>query len=389
MRTHNLKAGAAIPLPNQRQLFDIPEEVVYLNCASLAPQMLSVRAAGAAAMSRAAQPWKIHARDWFAQVEELRSLFAQLIKADAAGVALIPSTSYGLAIAAANVEARPGDRILLIAEDYPSTVYTWRAFAKRTGAEIITVERGEGEGWTEAILQRFDERVRVVSLPNVHWTNGASIDLQQIGQRARAAGAAFIVDASQSLGAMPSEVAAWRPDYLVAVGYKWLLGPFSVGYLYVDRARRDGSPIEENWILREGAEDFARLVDYRDQYQRGARRFDVGERTNFTLTPMAIAALGQLLAWEVERIAATLAKMTASIEGRARALGLKTLAADQRGPHMLGIELPGSSRKEVAARLAEQQIYVGIRGASMRLSPHLYVTESDLDRFFDLLAKVL
>ncbi|RJG12644.1 aminotransferase class V-fold PLP-dependent enzyme [Pseudomonas cavernicola] len=379
----------ALTLPNQRHLFDIPDDVVYLNCASLAPQMLSVRAAGEAAMSRNAQPWKIHAEDWFTQVEELRALFAQVINADAESVALIPATSYGLSVAAANVEAKPHDRILLIADDYPSTVYTWRAFAKRTGAEILTVERAEQESWTDAILKVFDQRVKVVSVPNVHWTNGALIDLKRIGQRAREVGATFIVDASQSLGAMSTDVAELRPDYLVTVGYKWLLGPFSVGYMYIDSARRDGKPIEQNWILRADSENFDGLVDYRDEYQPGARRFDVGERTNFTLTPMAIAALKQLLEWDITRITSTLSKITASIERRADRLGLRTLAAEQRGPHMLGIELPSESLKSVAARLAEQNVYVGIRGASMRVSPHVYITERDLDRFFNLLKNAL
>src|SRR6266545_2945364 len=348
MSEHKIEPEVDLTLPNQRHLFEIPDDVVYLNCASLAPQMLSVRAAGEAAMSRNAQPWKIQARDWFTQVEELRALFAQIIKADAEGVALIPATSYGLSVAAVNVEAKPHDRILLIAEDFPSTVYTWRAFAKQSGAEIVTAERGKGESWTDAILKRFDERVKVVSVPNVHWTNGALIDLKRIGQRAREVGATFVVDATQSLGAMPTDVEELRPDFLVTAGYKWLLGPFSLGYMYV-----------------------------------------VGEQSNLTLTPMAIAALKQLLEWDIARITSTLSKVTASIERRADGLGLRVVAAGQRGPHMLGIEAPGESLQHVAARLEEQNIYVGIRGSSMRISPHLYVTESDLDRFFNLLTTAL
>jgi selenocysteine lyase/cysteine desulfurase len=376
-------------LPNQRHLFDIPEGVAYFNCASLAPQMLPVRAAGEAALSRNARPWEIRAVDWFADVERLRSLFARLIGASPDDIALVPASSYGLAAAAANLDACPDDRVLLIAEDYPSNVYTWRAFARRTGAELLTVERGEGQSWTEAILGRLDERVKVVSVPNVHWTNGALIDLNRVGARARDVGATFVVDASQSLGAMPLDVAALRPDYLVTVGYKWLLGPFSLGYMYVDAARHSGMPIEQNWISRAGSEDFARLIDYPDEYQPGARRFDVGERSNFTLTPMAIAALTRVLEWGVERIAATLSEITARIERHAGGLGLKTLPASERGPHMLGIELPGAALKPAAERLAGSNVHVGIRGSFMRISPHLYVTEADVNRLVDVLAGAL
>lgn len=374
-------------LASQRHLFEIPEDVAYFNCASLAPQLRSVRAAGEGALTRNAQPWRLRSSDWFAEAEELRALFARLIGATADDVALIPATSYGLAVAAANLTARPRERILVIAEDYPSTVYTWRAFVRRTGAEILTVQHEAGQGWTEAILEALDERTKVVSVPNVHWTNGASIDLGLVGQRAREVGAALVVDASQSLGAMPLDVTNVRPDYLVTVGYKWLLGPFSVGYMYVDPARHAGTPIEQNWILRAASDDFARLVDYRDEYQPGARRFDVGQRTNFTLIPMALAALRQVEKWGVASIALTLAAHTARIAQETRRLGLETSSRDQRGPHILGIELPQAALASVTRTLADKGVYVGIRGSNIRISPHVYATRADIDHLIAALGR--
>jgi selenocysteine lyase/cysteine desulfurase len=377
------------PLPNQRHLFEIPDDLVYFNCASQAPQLRAVRAAGEQALARRAAPWTISADDWFVEVEELRALFARLISGDADGVALIPATSYGLAVAAHNVGASEGDRVLLIADDYPSNVYTWRAWARRTGAEILTVERGKGQTWTDAILEALDERVRVVSVPNVRWTDGALIDLPRVRERARDAGALFAIDATQSLGAMPLDVSALRPDYLVATGYKWLLGPFSVAYMFVGEEHRSGWPLEENWINRAGAEDFARLTDFSDEYRPGARRFDVGQRTNFTLTPMAIAALGQLLEWGVENIAASLAVTTSRIEREARQRGLDALSADQRGPHMLGISVPADRRAAIGERLAEANVFVGMRGSAMRVSPHLHATEGDVESLFAALDRAM
>jgi len=366
------------PLPVQRELFDIPDDVAYFNCASLSPQLKAAAEAGAAALARRARPWRIAGADWFGEVEERRALFARLAGVDPEGVALVPATSYGLAVAAANLTARPGQRVLVLAEDYPSNWYTWQRFAGRTGAEVVAVER-DGRSWGEAVVEATDERTVVVAVLAVHWTDGGAVDLAAIGARAREAGAALVMDASQALGAMPLDLAAIRPDYLVSVGYKWLLGPFALGYLYVAEHLRDGVPLEENWISRLGSEDFAALVDYQDRYQPGARRFDVGQRTAFETTPMAVAALRQLLDWEVPRIAATLGQITGRIQREVEALGLPLTSSD-RAPHMLGIGLPDQARARVAGALADAGVFAGVRGSSLRVSPHLWTTDQDIER---------
>ena len=151
------------PLDTQRHLFEIPDDVAYFNVASLAPQLRAVRAAGETALADRSAPWRTASADWFSEVEQLRVLFARVIGGDADGVALIPATSYGLAIAARNATADPGDRVLLIADEYPSTVYTWRAFAAQNGAEVVTVARDEHRSWTDAVLAALDDRVRVIS----------------------------------------------------------------------------------------------------------------------------------------------------------------------------------------------------------------------------------
>jgi selenocysteine lyase/cysteine desulfurase len=373
-------------LPPQRELFDIPDDVAYFNCASLAPQLRASAEAAAIALARRARPWTITSDDWFTGAEERRRLFARLAGLDPEGVALVPATSYGLAVAAANLTASPGQRVLVLAEDYPSNRYTWRRFAGRTGASLVTVERQDGQTWGEAVLQALDERTAVVAVLATHWTDGGSVDLAAVADRAREAGAALVVDASQALGAVPLDLAAIRPDYLVTVGYKWLLGPFGLGYLYVAERHRDGVPLEENWISRLGSEDFGALVDYQDRYQPGARRFDVGQRTHFETTPMAVAALRQLLAWEVPRIAATLGQVTGRIQRAVEAIGLSLTSSD-RVPHMLGIALPAKARAAVAGALAEAGVFAGVRGSSLRVSPHLWTTDQDVERLVDALTK--
>jgi selenocysteine lyase/cysteine desulfurase len=379
-------AAAPQPLGSRREEFDLPPEIAYFNTANLSPLTHRVREAGERALERRARPWTIAAEDWFTDVERLRELFARLIGADAEGVALVPATSYGLAAAARNLALADGSRILVLAGEYPSGVYTWRAAAGRSGAEILTVEREAGQAWTEAILAALDERVALVSVPNVHWTDGSLIDLDAVAARVRALGCRLVVDASQSAGAMPLDLARLRPDFLVSVGYKWLLGPFALSYLYVAPEHRDGESLEQNWIARAGSEDFARLVDYRDDYQPGARRFDMGQRSSFQLVPMAIAALEQLLEWEVPRIAATLAEVHAALAERVAAIGLEPVPAPMRSPHLLGVALSAASRAATPAALAAADCFAAVRGDSLRIAPHLHNTPEELERLVRALA---
>ena len=375
-------------LVDQRHLFDVPEEVAYFNTANLSPLLHRVAAAGQAAIEQRARPWTIKPPDWFSGVEQLRDRAALVLGTDSEGVALIPATSYGLAVAARNLPVPAGARILMLHEEYPSNYYTWRRHAQRNAAELVVVDREPGQSWAEAVLDQLDERVAVVAVPNVHWTDGALVDLGRIAPVARGAGAALVVDASQSLGAIPLELDELQPDVVVAVGYKWLLGPFSVGYLYLAPHLRDGEPLEENWISRAGSDDFAALVDYTDTYLPGARRFDVGQRTNFGLVPMAVAALDQILAWGVPNIAATLQALNDDLVKRITALGLAA-PSGPRAPHILGLPIPRESGDRILEALQHHGVSASVRGSALRLAPHLHTSGSDCDRLLAALTDAL
>jgi selenocysteine lyase/cysteine desulfurase len=369
----------------QRHLFDIPEDVAYLNCAYMSPLAHAVRAAGERGLARKAQPWTIHSPDFFTESEELRARFAALIGAGVDDIAIIPAVSYGIAAAAANVPVTAGQRILMLAEQFPSNVYAWRELAAARGAELTVVARPADGDWTAAVLGALDERVAVAALPNCHWTDGGLVDLVRVGERCRALGAALVVDLTQSLGALPFDAGAVQPDFAVCAAYKWLLGPYSLGFLYVAPGRQGGRPLEHGWIARAGSEDFAGLVLYADDFQPGARRFDVGERSNFILVPMALAALEQITAWQVGRIAATLGTLTAGIAERARALGWQAGPDALRAPHFLGLRSAPGMPRGLAERLARERVYVSMRGDSMRVTPHLWNSDADAARLLRVL----
>jgi selenocysteine lyase/cysteine desulfurase len=374
-------------LENQRQLFEIPEKVAYLNCAYMSPQLRPVREIGERAVTRKSRPWEISPGDFFEEAEKTRALFAWLVGAEAEGVALIPSVSYGIAVAAANVKVEHGESILILEDQFPSNVYAWRELAARKDAKLVTVPRPADHDWTSAMLGHLDENTAVVAVPNCHWTDGSILDLARVSARAREAGAALVVDAIQSLGAHPFDVAEVRPDFLVASAYKWLLGPYGIGFMYVGEEYWDGVPIEHNWINRRGSEDFSGLVDYQEVFQPGARRYDVGERSNFVLLPMANEALRQILDWGVENVSETIGRLTDLIEEKAKKLGIEAIPAKRRARHMVGLKLGSAAPEDLATRLAEERIFVSVRGETVRVSPHLYNTAEDVDRLFAVLAE--
>lgn len=252
---------SAEPLPPQRAAFGIPADVCFLNCAYMSPQLEAVRVRGQAAVALKAQPWALTDAHWFGQVEEARRSFGALIGADADDVALVPSASYGIGTAARNCKLSRGQSLVVLQDMFPSGLYPWMRHVEEAGAVVRTVRRPVEHDWTPAILDAVDDRCGVVAVPQVHWTDGARIDLVRVGERARAVGAQLVLDLSQSAGADPIDVAAVDPDWLCAPTYKWLLGPYSAGFLYVAPRNQRGIPLEENWIARAGSEDFSTLVD--------------------------------------------------------------------------------------------------------------------------------
>ena len=367
-------------IPCQRDLFDIPDDIAWLNCAYMSPLMRPVVEAGEAGIQGKVQPWAIAPRDFFPAPEEARALFARIVNAEPGEIAIVPSVSYAMAVAARNLAAPANSRILLLDEQFPSNVYAWRELAARTGARIDTVARPADDDWTGAILAAIGPDVSIAALPNNHWTDGGLIDLERVGAGLREVGAALALDITQSGGALPIDVKRVRPDFLACATYKWLLGPYSLGFLYIDPKHHEGEPLEHNWIARAGSQDFTGLVNYRDDFQPGARRFDVGEVSNFTLVPQAVAALRQILDWGVDNIQATLAARTGAIAARVRSLGIDSVSQGLRAGHYLGLRFEGGVPEGLPERLAAANIHVSVRGQSMRVTPHLYNTDADIDR---------
>src|SRR5882724_3698636 len=375
-------------LPCQRHLFDIPEDVAYLNCAYMSPLMRPVIEAGNAALARKAHPWELTPDQFFNGAEEFRTTAAQLIDAPADCVAIVSSASYGIATATRNLPVSKGQSILVLEEQFPSNYYAWQRLADEHGAAFKIVVWPDDGDWTAAVLNSLTENVAIAALPNVQWTSGGRLDLVRIGEACRKMGAALVLDLTQSLGALPFSVRDVQPDFAVAANYKWLMGPYTTGLLYVAPRWHGGRPLEENWIQRANASDFASLILNTDKYDEGARRFDMGERSNFALLPAATRAIKQLLEWGVAQISETAGALNRQLAAAAAEVGFSSPPEDLRAPHYLCLRRKAGILEELPDILARQKVFVSVRGSSVRVTPHVYNSATDGDRLIACLRQI-
>ncbi len=372
----------------QRHLFDIPEDVAYLNCAYMSPLMRAAAEAGNAGLARKEHPWEITPDKFFSGAEEFRSTAALILDATPDCVAIVSSASYGIATAALNLPLRAGQEILVLDEQFPSNYYPWQRLVEERGATLKIVAWPEEGDWTAAVLNALTENVAIAALPNVQWTSGGRLDLVRIGEACRKLGAALALDLTQSLGALPFSVRDVQPDFAVAANYKWLMGPYTTGILYVAPKWHGGRSLEENWIVRANARDFASLILYTAAYDEGARRFDMGERSNFALLPAATCAMKQLLEWGVAEISETAGALNRQLAAAAAELGFSSPPERLRAPHYLCLRRKDGIPAGLSETLASQKVFVSVRGSSVRVTPHVYNSVADVGRLVSRLRQL-
>jgi selenocysteine lyase/cysteine desulfurase len=372
-------------LPCQRALFDIPREVCFLNAASWSPLPLQSQEVGRAAAARKGRPWKLGPEFAPAQHQRARVAAASLINADPEDVALISSVSYGVATAAKLLTVPAGTRVLVIEDDHSSPVLEWMTRAPRQGFAVEVVRRPPDGDWTAAVLSAIERRgappLALVSISSVHWSDGGVVDFDQIAPAARTAGAALLIDATHSAGVLSLEVRALDPDFLVFPTYKWVLGPYGRAFLYIAKRHQDGVPLEQTSYGRRAvaAEHVPYFAD--TAYVAGARRFDMGERDHFISLEMAAVGMELMARWGCAAVVARLRMLTERLAAGLADCGVTIAPPRVRAPHILSLSFPRGMPERLLERLAAENIYVASRLGRLRISPHVYNDEVDIDRF--------
>ncbi len=376
----------------QKHLFNIDPEVTYLNCAYMSPMMKTVEEAGIQGLLKKQQPWKVKGEDFFTESEELRKEYAKLINAsDSNRCVIIPSTSYGLANVAHNLNLGEGDEILVVGEQFPSNVYPWRTVANQSDAEVITVSaplenENRAKIWNQKIFEAINPNTKLVACAHIHWAVGTLFDLLSIRKKTKSVGALLVIDGTQSIGAVPFDVSVIQPDALIAAGYKSMMGPYSIGMAYYGEVFDKGVPIEENWINRFESANFANLVNYNDSYQPGSLRYEVGEHSNFILVPMLLEAIKKLNYWGVENIKSYCDKLVSKSILQLREAGFYIEDQEYRASNLFGIRLGiHHNMDEIKQKLTDANVFVSYRGDAIRISPNVYNDSKDLTTLVNVL----
>lgn len=366
----------------QREKFSLDENVHYLNCAYMSPILKQVEEVGIQGIRGKRNPFRVTPDDFFKESELLRLEFSKLVNNPYPNrVVLIPSVSYGISMLAKNISLDSNENIVLAANQFPSNVYPWLRLAEESKAIMNFVSKPESKeiNWTDEIVSAINSNTRIVALSHTHWADGTKFNLKEIRRKCDEFGTLLIIDGTQSIGALPFDIKEIRPDALICAGYKWLMGPYSLGIAYIGDRFLEGVPAEENWINRLNSENFSGLVDYEKNYQKGALRYEVGEHSNFILVPMLLKAIQQLNTWGPENIISYCENLAQKPIEKLKEMGFKYNEPSSFSYHLFGLTHPTIEMQKLNEELTNRKIYASTRGNSLRISVNVYNTKADFD----------
>ncbi len=322
------------------------------------------------------------------RMPQTRELAARLIGAAPEEIAFVGPTSAGLSQVASGLAWKPGDQILFYPDDYPSNVYPWMALAK-AGVDLAPIRTSSlGAITPEIVEQHLTPRTRLVALASCHFVSGYRIDISSIGYLLHQRGVLFCLDAIQTLGAFPTPVD--HVDFMAADAHKWMLGPCAAGILYVKRSIQDHlRPAAFGWNNVHCPQYIAR--DTLD-FMPDARRYEAGSANLLGIVGLH-AALELLLETGIDDIAAELLRKRSWLQGQLQSRGWSVLNADAPpaaaggilSVHRAGTDLPLLHSRLEADGIAASLRYDRAGQGYLRISPHFYNTDAELERLLERL----
>jgi selenocysteine lyase/cysteine desulfurase len=374
-----------------RDQMPIAQRLVYFDHAAVAPLPYPTRLSIETWLAQATEQGDIAWPRWAARLEELRAAVALMIGAEADEVALVPNTTTGISLVAEGYPWREGDSVVTLANEFPSNQYPWMNLASR-GVETRRVPVEGGVVSLDRLAAACDARTRIVSVSWVGFATGWRIDVAAVAELCHRRGCLLFLDAIQGLGVFPLDVHAAGVDFLAADGHKWLLGPEGAGVLYVKREHLDRlRPLNCGWNSVLAGSDYTRIEL---NLKPAAARYEGGSQNMVGMLGLA-ASVDLLRGLGLSPHASPIADHVLSITDyaceRLQRLGA-TLLAPRNGEHRSGIvtfQLPGHDPNHIRRRLQDRNIVVRCRAGGVRISPHGYATQEEVDRLIDEIGRML
>ncbi len=360
---------------------------IYLDMAHQGPFPRATVARLQQAIELKCHPERLEAPEYFDLPNRVRARIAGLVGADASDIALTNSATQGIGAVAMGLRLEAGDEVVIADSNFPSNLFTW-LHLRRLGVHVRVLKPACGELTPEELGAALSARTRVVALDWVSYSTGYRIDLRAFGERACEAGAIFVVDGTQGAGALELDLHALPVDAFAVATYKWFLGPYGTGFVYLNRALQERLDVPVvNWASVEGAENFDALPTDQFTLAKGARVFDVPETANF-LNMSALEASLEFLERATVRAVTEHCRFLLAllVEGlRRKGFTLSGAARPEHASTILGFRAPSlAATQQVYEKLRANQITVSLRLGMIRVSPYLFNSEADIHRLLEV-----
>jgi len=372
------------PITDYRQEWFEIEDATYLNLAAQSPMPKVAHRAVQTAIEWKKFPHHIADSAYFEVPNRIRASIAKLIGASSEEIALTTGASSGMSAVAYGLTWKPGDEVLTARGEFPLQYTTWKPMEAREGIVMKVVAPRERFITADDFLAAMTPRTRLVSVSLVRFDNAVLLDAARIAAACHAQGALLLLDVSQACGGMPLDVNVLGADFMVCAGYKWLLSPYGTGFFWARNEHTDKMrPGPFYWAAAEGAENFHSLAFENPKPVRGARRWDMAETSNYFNFAAMDASLQFVLQFGPETVEAHNRKLIDFLFERLpkdRCVAASPLDSAHRGPYGCFAARTPEKTAELYQKLVKEKIIISLREGNIRVSPHLYNSERDIDR---------
>src|SRR5467141_398242 len=379
-----------VPRTDWRQEWFEIEDATYLNLAGQSPMpKVSIRAVQAALEAKK-YPHQKPDSTFFEVPNRIRASIAKLIGGKAEEIALTSGASAGVAAVAYALTWKPGDEVITAKGEFPLQYTTWKPMEEREGLKLKIISPRERFITADDLIAAITPRTRVVSVSMVRYDDGSLLDAARVADACHKQGALFLLDASQSCGAIPMDVNQLGADFIVSAGYKWLLGPFGTGFFWAKSEHLAMvRPGPFYWMAVMSSDNFSALNFDDPKPGPSAKRWDSPEGASyFNLNLVAMdASVDFVVRMGPELVAAHNRKLIELMFERLpkdRFVPASPLDPARRGPYGCFAARSPEKTAEYYHRLRKENVVVSLREGNIRVSPYLYNTERDIDRLISV-----